>query len=180
MPLTPGTRLGPYEILAPLGEGGMGHVFKARDTRLDRIVAVKVSKGAFTERFKIEARAIAQFNHPHICQLYDIGENYLVMEYVDGKPLKGPLPLDQVLRYAGQICDALNASHRKGILHRDLKPGNVLATKSGVKLLDFGLAKLPSGDATSDDTQTLPLTAADERLGHATLHGAGTMGRHGG
>ena len=101
MPLTPGTRLGPYEILAPIGAGGMGEVYKARDTRLDRIVAVKVSNEQFSERFEREARAVAAFNHPHICQLYDIGPNYLVMEYIEGTPLKGPLPLDQLGASAG-------------------------------------------------------------------------------
>src|SRR5579864_7882734 len=141
MALVPGTRLGPYEILAPIGAGGMGEVFKARDTRLDRIVAIKVSNEQFSQRFEHEARAIAALNHPHICQLYDVGPNYLVMELIDGQPLQGPLPLDQTLEFAGQICDALDAAHKKGIVHRDLKPANILATKGGVKLLDFGLAK---------------------------------------
>src|ERR1700684_1689355 len=102
--LAAGDRLGPYEILAPIGAGGMGEVYKARDTRLERIVAVKVSKTEFSERFEREARAIATLNHPHICQLYDVGPNYLVMEYVEGTPLKGPLPLDQALKYAAEIC----------------------------------------------------------------------------
>ena len=142
MPLSAGTKLGPYEILAPIGAGGMGEVYKARDTRLDRIVAIKVSKTEFSERFEREAQAIAALNHPNICQLYDVGPNYLVMEYIEGTPLKGPLPLDQALKYAAQICDALDAAHKKGITHRDLKPGNIMLTKSGTKLLDFGLAKL--------------------------------------
>src|SRR5580692_4502051 len=107
MALTAGTRLGPYEILAPIGAGGMGEVYKARDTRLDRIVAVKVSKTEFSERFEREARTIATLNHPHICQLYDVGPDYLVMEYIEGTPLKGPLPLALTLKYAAQICDAL-------------------------------------------------------------------------
>ena len=102
MALSTGDKLGPYEILAPLGSGGMGDVYKARDTRLDRTVAVKVSKQEFTERFEREARAVAMLNHPHICQLYDVGSNYLVMEYVEGSPLKGPLPLDKALEYAGR------------------------------------------------------------------------------
>src|SRR5262245_39704214 len=116
MALASGTRLGPYEIVAPLGEGGMGDVYRARDTRLDRTVAIKVAKENFSERFEREARAIAALNHPHICQLYDVGPNYLVMEYVDGAPLTGPLPPEQALRFATQICDALDAAHRKGIV----------------------------------------------------------------
>src|ERR1700722_806164 len=111
MALTAGTRLGPYEILAPIGAGGMGEVHKARDTRLDRIVAIKVSKTEFSVRFEREARAIATLNHPHIRQLYDDGPNYLVMEFIEGVPLKGPLPLDQPLKHAAQICDALDAAH---------------------------------------------------------------------
>src|SRR5881397_1446273 len=146
MSLSHGTRLGPYEILTPIGAGGMGEVYKARDSRLDRIVAVKVSKEQFSERFQREARAIAQLNHPHICQLYDFGPNYLVMELVEGTPLKGPLPLDQTLQYAAQICDALDAAHRKTVIHRDLKPANVLVTKQGIKLLDFGLARMARGE----------------------------------
>ena len=110
MPLSVGDKLGPYEILAPIGAGGMGEVYKARDTRLDRIVAIKVSKTEFSERFEREARAIAALNHPHICQLYDVGPNYLVMEYVEGTPLKGPLPLEKAVEYAGQILDALDAA----------------------------------------------------------------------
>src|SRR6266436_5901030 len=141
MPLTAGERLDPYEVLALIGAGGMGEVWKARDTRLDRVVAVKVSKEKFSERFEREARAVAALNHPHICTLHDVGPNYLVMEYIDGQPLKGPVPLDEALRLATQIADALDAAHRKGITHRDLKPGNILVTKAGVKLLDFGLAK---------------------------------------
>src|SRR5437870_4957418 len=154
MSVSPGTRLGPYEIIAPIGAGGMGEVYKARDTRLDRIVAVKVSKEQFSERFQREARAIAQLNHPHICQLYDVGPNYLVMELVEGTPLKGPLPLDQTLQYAAQICEALDAAHRKTVTHRDLKPANVLVTKQGIKLLDFGLARMAPGE--NDPTLTRP------------------------
>src|SRR4029077_858304 len=128
--------------ITPVAAGGMGEVYKARDTRLDRMVAIKVSKTEFTERFEREARAVAALNHPNICQLYDVGPNYLVMEYIEGTPLKGPLPVDQALKYAAQMCDALAAAHTKGITHRDLKPANILATKTGIKLLDFGLAKL--------------------------------------
>src|SRR5437870_1316924 len=140
--LNPGSHLGPYEILAQIGAGGMGEVYRARDTRLDRIVAIKVSAEEFTERFEREARAVAALNHPHICTLYDVGPNYLVMEYIEGTPLKGPLPVEDALRLAAEIADALDAAHRKGITHRDLKPANVMVTKTGVKLLDFGLAKL--------------------------------------
>src|SRR6202171_3052505 len=144
MPLQAGDKLGPYEILALIGKGGMGEVYKARDTRLDRIVAIKISKTEFSERFEREARAVAALNHPNICTLYDVGPNYLVMEYVEGMPLRGPFPLEQALKYAVQICDALDAAHKKGITHRALKPANILATKPGIKLLDFGLAKLGS------------------------------------
>ena len=175
MSLVPHTLLGPYEILAPIGAGGMGEVWKARDTRLDRIVALKVSKTEFSERFEREAHAIAALNHPNICQLYDVGPNYLVMEYIEGTPLKGPLPLDQTLKYAAQICDALDAAHKKGITHRDLKPGNVLVTKTGIKLLDFGLAKFASTmtaheskpvSAKNDDaTLTMALTGKNEIVG---------------
>src|SRR6266852_3729265 len=131
--LTVGTQLGPYKIEAPLGAGGMGVVYRALDTRLDRAVAIKISAKRFSTRFEREARAISALNHPNICTLYDVGPNYLVMELVEGKPLRGPLPLDQVLQYATQLCDALDTAHRKGITHRDLKPGNILVTKQGIK-----------------------------------------------
>jgi len=152
-----GKRLGPYEILSAIGAGGMGEVYRARDTRLERIVAVKIlpdhlsDRAELRERFDREARTVASLNHPHICVLHDIGQqdgtDFLVMEYLEGETLaerlkKGPLPLDQVLQYAIEISDALDKAHRKGITHRDLKPGNVMLTKSGTKLLDFGLAKL--------------------------------------
>jgi serine/threonine protein kinase len=115
MPLSPGTRLGPYEILTPLGAGGMGEVYKARDTRLDRIVAIKKALAPFSERFEREAHAIAGLNHPHVCSLYDVGPDYLVMEYVDGKSLEGPVELDEALMLARQILDAIDAAHRSGI-----------------------------------------------------------------
>src|SRR5262249_53066735 len=145
MSLASGSRLGPYEILAPLGAGGMGEVYRACDTRLDRVVAVKVSKQEFSQRFEREARAIAALNHSNICQLYDVGPNYLVMELVEGKPLEGPLPLEKALAIAAQILDALDAAHHRGIIHRDLKPANILVTRQGIKLLDFGLAKPATG-----------------------------------
>jgi serine/threonine protein kinase len=142
LPLTPGTRLGPYEIISALGAGGMGEVWKARDTRVDRLVAIKHLKAEHINRFKQEARAIAALNHPRICQLYDVGPDYLVMEYVEGKPLKGPVPVADAQTLALQIADALAAAHRKGIVHRDLKPANILVNESGAKLLDFGLAQM--------------------------------------
>src|SRR5882724_11816155 len=154
MPLSPATRLGPYEIVSSIGAGGMGEVYRARDTRLDRIVAIKVSQEKFSDRFEYEARAVAALNHPNICQLYDVGHNYLVMELVEGVPLKGPLPVDKAVAYAAQILDALDAAHRKGITHRDLKPGNILVTRQGIKLLDFGLAKQASPCKESDATLT--------------------------
>ncbi|HVN18081.1 MAG TPA: serine/threonine-protein kinase, partial [Dongiaceae bacterium] len=135
-------QLGPYQIVGLIGAGGMGTVYQARDTRLDRIVAIKVSDERFSNRFEREARAVAALNHPHICTLYDVGPNYLVMEYVDGVALEGPMPVPEVLRLAIEMADALEAAHSKGIIHRDLKPGNILVTKSGVKILDFGLAKI--------------------------------------
>jgi serine/threonine protein kinase/Tol biopolymer transport system component len=189
--LTPGARLGPYEIVAPLGAGGMGEVYRARDTRLGRDVAVKIlsvdtssSPGAH-QRFEREARTISQLSHPHICALYDVGEApgpqspapspYLVMELLDGETLaqrlaRGPLPLEQTLRYGAEIADALEAAHRQGVVHRDLKPGNIMITKSGVKLLDFGLAKaleVPQVELTSQRTAAIPgdLTEKGTALG---------------
>ena len=170
MPLSAGERLGPYEILSPLGAGGMGEVYKARDTRLGRMVAVKVSKAAFSERFEREARAVASLNHSSICTLHDVGPNYLVMEYIEGMPLNGPMPVDQALKYGAQICGALDAAHRKGITHRDLKPANILVTKTGIKLLDFGLAKLGNtetkeGPTPDDATLAMALTGRNEIVG---------------
>ena len=156
MTLTGGSRLGPYEILSAIGAGGMGEVYRAKDTRLDRTVAIKVLPShlsdnvAMRQRFEREARAVAGLNHPHICTLYDIGTqegvDFLVMEYLEGESLadrlkKGALPLEEALRYGIQIADALEQAHRKGVVHRDLKPGNVMLTEPGAKLLDFGLAK---------------------------------------
>src|SRR5215472_5699663 len=169
--LDAGDRLGPYEILAPLGEGGMGQVWKARDTRLDRIVALKVSKREFTERFEREARAISALNHPHICQLYDVGPNYLVMEFAEGEPLlsprkPGPLPVEKALEYSRQILDALDHAHRHKITHRDLKPSNIVITRQGVKLLDFGLAKVETGPLQeTDETLTQALTKQGQIVG---------------
>ena len=165
MPLSAGDRLGAYEIISQLGAGGTGEVWKARDTRLDRIVALKISKQEFSERFEREARAVAALNHPHICQIYDIGPNYLVMEYVDGLPLHGPLPLEQAAEYADQILDALDAAHKKGITHRDLKPANILVSRAGIKLLDFGLAKHGGPLKETDTTLTQPITGEGEILG---------------
>jgi eukaryotic-like serine/threonine-protein kinase len=165
MPLSAGDRLGAYEIISQLGAGGTGEVWKARDTRLDRIVALKVSKQEFNERFEREARAVAALNHPHICQIYDIGPNYLVMEYVEGTPLQGPLPLEQTAEYAAQILDALDAAHKKGITHRDLKPGNILISRQGVKLLDFGLAKHSGPLKETDATLTQAITSEGEIVG---------------
>ncbi len=154
MPLPPGHRLGPYQIVGPIGAGGMGEVYKAIDTRLGRTVAIKTLDGAHGERFQQEARAVAALNHPHICVLYDVGPGYLVMEYIDGTPLHGPLPLTETLRVATQVAEALEAAHGKGILHRDLKPANIMMTSSGAKLLDFGLAKILA-DAADDATRTI-------------------------
>ncbi len=171
MPLSAGDRLGPYEILAAIGAGGMGEVYRARDTRLNRTVAIKISKVEFGERFEREARAAAALNHPHICQLYDVGPNYLVMEFVEGSELKGPMPLAQALPLAIQLADAMAAAHRQGITHRDLKPANVLLTKSGVKVLDFGLAKIERarGAAISDDVETVTQSPTREGTVLGTL-----------
>jgi Tol biopolymer transport system component/predicted Ser/Thr protein kinase len=165
MSLSAGDKLGPYEIVAPIGAGGMGDVYKASDKRLDRIVAIKVSAAQFSERFEREARAVAALNHSNICTLHDVGPDYLVMEYIEGTTLKGPLPVDRALKYAAQICDALDAAHKKGITHRDLKPANILVTKAGVKLLDFGLAKMGPAIQAGEGTMTMALTGKGEILG---------------
>src|SRR3984893_13579647 len=170
MPLSPGDKVGPYEILAPIGAGGMGAVYKARDPRLDRIVAIKVSTAQFSERFEQEAKAIAALNHPNICQIYDVGPNYLVMEFIEGGSPKGPMPLDEALRIARQIADALEAAHEKGITHRDLKPGNIKIKPDGaVKVLDFGLAKVtrPASSGENSPTLTMGMTQAGMILGTA-------------
>ncbi len=130
-PWSAGTRLGPYELVSPIGAGGMGEVWKARDTRLDRVVAVKRLGAEHIERFQREARAMAALNHPHICQLYDVGVDYLVMEYIEGAPLKGPVPAEEAIRLFVQIASALEEAHSRGILHRDLKPGNILVNAKG-------------------------------------------------
>src|SRR5512141_2692558 len=152
MALAAGDRLGPYEILAPIGAGGMGEVYRAHDSRLNRDVAIKVSAAQFSERFEREAKAIAALNHPNICQIYDVGPNYLVMEYIEGESPKGPMPLEEALRIARQIADALEAAHGKGITHRDLKPGNIKLKPDGtVKVLDFGLAKMGGTPTVQSD-----------------------------
>lgn len=189
--LAPGKKLGPYEILEPLGAGGMGEVYRARDTRLDRTVAIKVLPAELSadterrQRLEREARIISSINHPHICALYDIGHqegiDYLVLEYLEGESLadrlvRGPMPVEQMLRYGSQIADALDKLHRQGVTHRDLKPANIMLTQSGVKLLDFGLAKarpqpavhLQAGQSTAAATQGLDLTVEGSLLG--TLH----------
>jgi Tol biopolymer transport system component len=179
MSLLAGARLGPYEILAPLGAGGMGEVYKARDTRLERDVAVKIlrtgepSSEEMKQRFEREAKAISQLSHPHICALYDVGSHegteYLVMEYLEGETLanrlaKGPMALEQMLPIGIQIADALDRAHRQGIVHRDLKPGNVMLTKGGVKLLDFGLAKTLAPPTAPTGLTSLPTMAPPQHL----------------
>ena len=178
MTLAAGTKLGPYEVLSPLGAGGMGEVYKAKDTRLDRSVAIKVlpthlsADPDFKARFEREAKAISQLTHPHICTLYDVGSaegvEYLVMELLDGHTLadrleKGALPTEQVLRFGVEIADALDRAHRAGIVHRDLKPGNIMLTRSGVKLLDFGLAKI-AAEARPSELSSFPTQAPSQPL----------------
>ncbi|MGD1090702.1 MAG: protein kinase [Bryobacteraceae bacterium] len=170
--MKPGERLGPYEILALLGTGGMGEVYRARDTRLGRDVAIKVSHEHFSERFDREARAVAALNHSNICTLYDVGPNYLVMECIEGESPKGPMPLDDALRIAQQIADALEAAHEKGIVHRDLKPANIKIKPDGtVKVLDFGLAKMPEpapgGNPENSPTLSMRVTQGGAILGTA-------------
>src|SRR5262245_15002565 len=164
MSLPRGTQLGAYEILGPIGAGGMGEVYRARDTRLGRDVAIKVSSEKFTERFDLEARAIASLNHPNICTLHDVGPNYLVMELVEGESLKGPVPLETAISYARQIADAIGAAHEKGIIHRDLKPSNIKVTPDGiVKVLDFGLAR--STDVVGSSTGEAPTAISNTEAG---------------
>src|SRR5712692_225814 len=176
MSIAAGSRLGPYEVIAPLGAGGMGEVFKARDTRLERSVAIKVLPAEFAHdaqfkiRFEREAKTISQLNHPHICTLYDVGDGYLVMELLEGETLadrlaKGPMPMEQVLRYGIEIAGALDKAHKAGVVHRDLKPGNIMLTKSGAKLLDFGLAKPASVFNIDGATQHKPLTQEGAIIG---------------
>src|ERR1700733_2594962 len=177
MTLTAGTRLGPYEIVAPLGAGGMGEVYRAKDTRLGRDVAIKVLPARFSssaelrERFEREARAISSLNHARICTLHDVGHqdgvDFLVMEYLEGeslaeKLLKGALPLRDTLRIGMEVCEALDVAHRAGIVHRDLKPANIMLTKSGAKLMDFGLAKASA--ASGGANRTAPLLSAAETI----------------
>ncbi len=205
MPLAPGSRLGPYEIVSAVGRGGMGEVYRATDTRLGRAVAVKVLVAHLADdpevraRFEREGRTISSLGHPNICTLFDIGRetlpsgeavDYLVLEFLDGETLdarleRGPLPIDQALRHGIQICEALDAAHRRGLTHRDLKPGNVMITAGGIKLLDFGLAKArseilplaaratstPDSDATGAEFAAHD-TGDDSR--HHSIHAAGT------
>ena len=197
MALSSGSRLGPYDILSPLGAGGFGEVYKARDTRLDRTVAIKILPSADPElkaRFEREAKAIAALTHPHICTLYDVGHqdgtDYLVMEYLEGETLdkkiaRGSIKVDEALKIAIEIAEALDKAHRAGIVHRDLKPANVMLSKSGVKLLDFGLAKLRCASCCSCRTQHGGdgHESAVNRTGyhprHAPIHGTRAGGRKG-
>src|SRR5262249_42308592 len=181
MALAAGTLLGPYDIISSLGAGGFGEVYKARDTRLDRTVAIKVLPSAdpgLKARFEREAKAIADLTHPHICTLYDVGHqdgtDYLVMEYLEGETLaakitSGSIKIDEALKIAIEIAEALDTAHRAGIVHRDLKPANVMLMKGGVKLLDFGLAKLKptplSGESIVATVTTPPLTVQGSILG---------------
>jgi serine/threonine-protein kinase len=176
MPLSPGEKLGPYEILSALGAGGMGEVYKALDTRLDRTVAVKVlpehieKRDDLRARFEREARAVASLNHPHICTLHDIGPGYMVMELIEGESLaarieKGAVPLDQALKHATQIADALDRAHRAGVTHRDVKPQNIMLTRDGVKVLDFGLAKSQARPGPTEETLTAVLTTEGTIMG---------------
>src|ERR1700736_3578193 len=187
MTLSVGTKLGPYEIVAPLGAGGMGEVYRARDTRLERTVAIKILPAQFSsdpvhkQRFEREAKSVSSLNHPNICVLYDVGHqedmDYLVMECIEGETLakrleRGALPTEQALKIGTEIADGLDKAHRSGVVHRDLKPGNIMLTKTGAKLMDFGLAKtnpVPR-PPSSGLTQTLatpqhPLTAEGTVVG---------------
>ena len=185
MALTNGTQLGPYEIAAPLGAGGMGEVYRARDTRLDRSVAIKILPADLSgdavrrQRFEREAKVVSSLNHPNICTLYDIGQqdgvDFIVMEFLEGQTLaerleKGPLPVAQVLAYGAQIASALDKAHRNGVTHRDLKPGNIMLTQTGAKLLDFGLAKAEA-TLTGGDTQTEITPLATPMTQHGMIVG---------
>ena len=179
-PWTAGTEVGAYVLLVPIGAGGMGEVWKARDTRLDRVVALKRLRGRRSSRFEQEARAIASLNHPHICQIYDIGPDYLVLEYIEGQPLKGPRPAEETVSLAVQISEALEAAHRRGVIHRDLKPANIMVTSEGsVKLVDFGLAKqVADADETATIEAAIVGTAAymaPEQIQGKTLDGRSDM-----
>jgi eukaryotic-like serine/threonine-protein kinase len=174
MSLASGTKLGPYEVQSPLGAGGMGEVYRAVDTRLDRIVAIKILPEHLSQspeakqRFDREARAISSLNHPNICTLHDVGHqngtDYLVMEFLEGETLadrliKSPLPIAQLLKYGADICEGLDRAHRNGVVHRDLKPGNIMLTRTGAKLMDFGLAKeTPTMAAVSSSSLTMEVT----------------------
>jgi eukaryotic-like serine/threonine-protein kinase len=185
--LTSGTKLGPYEIQSPLGAGGMGEVYRARDTRLERIVAIKILPSHLSEnpearqRFEREARTISSLNHPNVCTLHDVGHqdgiDYLVMEYLDGETLadrlrKGPMPVEQVLKYGIEICEGLEKAHRSGVVHRDLKPGNIMLTKTGAKLMDFGLAKITAVSLSATSSLTATLTTP---VGSSPLTAQGTV-----
>ncbi len=181
MPLAGGTRLGPYEIVAPIGAGGMGEVYRARDTRLGREVAVKVSAEKFSDRFEREARTIATLNHPNICTLYDVGPNYLVMELIEGPTLgdrikQGAVPLDEALAIATQIIDAIDAAHQKGIVHRDLKPANIKVSDAGqVKVLDFGLAKALASPELANESRPATTNREDSPTITAQMTKAGMI-----
>ena len=190
MALAPGAKLGPYEIVGPVGAGGMGEVYRARDARLNRTVAIKVLPSNVTndpvalQRFQREARAVAALSHPHVCPVHDVGRqdgiDFLVLEFLDGETLahrlsRGKLPLEQALQYATQIASGLAAAHEAGLIHRDIKPGNIMLTKSGAMLLDFGLAKTPEALRTARDDHGHD-RAAGHRRGHRArdcpIHGA--------
>jgi eukaryotic-like serine/threonine-protein kinase len=187
MTLASGLKLGPYEIVAPLGAGGMGEVYRAHDSRLERAVAIKILPARLShdleakERFDREARVISSLSHPNICHLYDVGvqdgTSYLVMEYLEGETLaerlrKGPLPLDQFLKIAIEICEGLEKAHRSGVVHRDLKPANIMLTKHGTKLMDFGLAKaIPAAKLNPGPTASFDTAASEPLTAHGTVVG---------
>ncbi|HEX4485591.1 MAG TPA: serine/threonine-protein kinase, partial [Terriglobales bacterium] len=190
MYLTDGAKLGPYEILSAIGAGGMGEVYRSRDTRLGRDVAIKVlplhlsSNPDLKERFDREARAVSSLNHPRICILHDVGHqdgtDYLVMELVEGESLadrlrKGPLPVKEVFKIGAEVCEALEAAHRVGIIHRDLKPGNIMLTKGGAKLMDFGLAKATAVGMVSGSASAPLLSGARTMSGASPLTTAGAI-----